>query len=157
LAGLLRDEKSSLRLVLERLNLQGSSTKKLRVLVTNYYDPFGEADKVGEICRDYDYVDANLLHFHLDYDELEFLRSGLRRLNANIASEVLNAQQHYSNLDIKLVNLGDTMKEHGFCSDAPWVYGPSIDFSVLHHGSPAPFHPTIEGQEAIYEEVKSQL
>ena len=43
--------------------------------------------------------------------------------------------------------------------DDPWVYGLSIDFNLAGalNPNPAPFHPTKEGQEAIYEQVKVKL
>ncbi len=51
---------------------------------------------------------------------------------------------------------------HAWCTKDPWAYGPSIDYpvvggSVLPGTNPAPFHPTPEGQDAIYQAVNAIL
>jgi hypothetical protein len=132
----------------------------LKVLVTNYYDPFPAS--VSSSC-----VDTAGYGLTVDYpfigltgNELTWLKNDLIDLNSSIANEVAYANTNYTNLDVYLVDISGAMAGHEFCTSSPWVFGPSIRFPAGGAGpseSPAPFHPTQDGQRAIYEEVKATL
>ena len=83
----------------------------------------------------------------------------------NIQDAVTYAQQNFTFINVTYVKLDDIMVLHGFCSTDPWVYGPSVDFPasvpyppfVEIPDYPAPFHPTVEGQKAIYQEIRKYI
>lgn len=165
---------TDLRTTLTELSSRASqdgygSSKKLRVVVTDYYNPYG--DTYNNHCVD----SGNSIFPSITAPTQAWIVSGLDALDTNIQSEVQYAQSNDSNLNVSLVDLAglftasqtggltdgqDIMSGHTFCTTDPWVYGPSIDYP--HWGNPAlpnypaPMHPTLEGQIAIYNAIKQQ-
>ena len=148
----LSNEQTDLRSTLTELNRRaGLASETLKVVVTNYYDPFNASN---DTCVDYK-VGPDVL---LTGSELSFLENGLTDLNSNISDEVTYAQAHDSHLSVSLADLSSVMDGHQWCSSNPWVYGVSIDYSDYPGPfNPAPFHPTPAGQHAIMEIVKTAL
>lgn len=165
LASLLTLEKNDLATTLNTLDdWAAGKSVNLRVLVTNYYDPF---DSAKTNCIDYNVPIGGI---GIDGSELAFLENGLTNLNSNIAADVKDAQNSDANLTISLVDLSSLFQKgtkaspgsHAWCTTHPWAYGPSIDFPIYNGtihttDNPAPFHPTPEGQDAIYQAVKTTL
>lgn len=153
----LRIEKSDLATTLSQLDAWAAAKgKPLRVLVTNYYDPFNPN---LTNCIDYNVPIGGI---GITGSELAWLENGLINLNANIAADVKQAHASDTHLNTSLVDLSNVMSGHQWCSQDPWVYGASIDFpvvgdSILPGHNPAPFHPTPEGQNRIYEAVNAVL
>jgi hypothetical protein len=149
-------EKADLRLVLAELDRRAAqANKQLRVLATNYFDPFSVEHMD---CIDY----VNGTDTLVTLNEVNWLRNGLTSLDANIASEVTYAKGVGSHLNVSLVDISKVMAGHEYCTADPWVHGPSIDFpivdeSILPNANPSPFHPTSAGQRAIYEAVRAAL
>ncbi len=146
-------ERIDLATVLRQLNAWAAGKEKtLRVLVTNYYNPFNPKETS---CADY----HGPVGVGITAGELSWLEGGLSKLNANIAADVSAAHAADRHLKVILVNLGGVMTGHQFCSPHPWVYGPSIDFNVSGalNPNPVPFHPTPAGQHAIYLAIKAAL
>jgi hypothetical protein len=144
-------QKLDLATTLRQLNAWATSRKKaLRVLVTNYYSPF---DPKITNCIDYTGLSSG---------ETAWLINGLRNLNTNIAADVARAKASDTHLNVSLVDLSNVMSGHQWCTPHPWVYGASIDFPIVNgkfvigHNT-SPFHPTPEGQRAIYQAVKAHL
>jgi PKD repeat protein len=80
---------------------------------------------------------------------MSYLRNGLRKLNdgiRSVASEFPN---------VVVVPPADGFKQHRWCAADPWVYGPSIRTSDT--SSPAPFHPTPDGQQALANAIADKL
>ncbi len=158
----LSNQKTNLRTVLSELDSRANAASKtLRVLVTNYFDPFPSN---GSGCVDVD--GGSLLTTYptigISGSEKTWIENGLVDLNGNVNSEVSYAKGHDSHLDVSLVDISNVMSGHEFCTSDPWVYGTSIDFplvngSLLPGNNPAPFHPTVTGQHAIYDAVKRVL
>jgi hypothetical protein len=150
-------EKSDLATTLSQLNAWAAAkAKTLRVLVTNYYDPFNPN---LTNCIDYNVPIGGI---GITGSELAWLENGLINLNANIAADVKQAQVSDTHLNVSLVNMSNVMSGHQWCTPHPWVYGASIDFpvvgdSILPGHNQSPFHPTPEGQRAIYLAVKAHL
>jgi len=149
--------KSDLTTTLSQLDswAQGKG-KTLRVLVTNYYDPF---DANNTNCIDYN---APLGGIGITGSELTFLENGLISLNGNISSDVTAAQTSDTHLNVSLVDLSNVMSGHQWCTSDPWAYGASINFPVVNGSivpghNQAPFHPTPAAQNAIYQAVKSAI
>jgi PKD repeat protein len=138
----LGEQERNLKLVLEEIHRRGVADGRVPLVVaTGYYSPFPSYDPS---CVDLNFRVGPLLgafHFVLDDAEMQFLKKGEQRLNANIA-KVATAEKVF------VLSTDGLFKGHRWCSTEPWVYGPSIE-SLLHHDSNAPFHPTPEGQEAI--------
>jgi lysophospholipase L1-like esterase len=154
----LATEHTNLGLALAELNSRASTVfhKTLRVLVTNYYNPFPDVD--NSTCVDL----HGSIGVGVDTAEQAWLKSGLAQLNVNIEDQVNYAKLHDANLNISLVDISNLMSDHKWCSQDPWAYGPSIDFpfngeNFLANDNPAPFHPTPEGQHAIYQAVKAAI
>jgi hypothetical protein len=152
--GQLAIQKADLLTVLGQLNNWAENKgKQLRVLVTNYYDPMNANN---DSCRDYKLSKFVLL----TGAEIAWLEQGLTDLNANIAADVKTAQSRDTHLTTSLVDLSTIMSGHQWCTPHPWAYGTSIDYSlkdVFLGANPAPFHPTPEGQNAIYQAVNAVL
>jgi hypothetical protein len=152
-------EKSDLATTLSQLNAWAAGTSpKLRVLVTNYYVPF---DPNLTNCVDYN-APIYELGTGISGSELAWLMNGLKHLNANIGADVTSAQASDTHLTVKPVDLSNVMSGHQWCTQHPWVYGMSIDFPVVGDSylpghNPAPFHPTPDGQNAIYQAVDAAL
>ncbi len=159
-------EAADLRSALTELNRRegvDNPGQQLRVVVTDYYNPFGGSFNSG--CID---TGNGLLGLpYITASEQSWIVNGLNALDQNIYNEVQYAQGNDPNLNISLVDLAglfpggqDIMSGHTFCSTDPWVYGPSIDYP--HWGNPvkpdypAPMHPTPEGQLAIYKAIVQQ-
>jgi len=151
-------EQLNLRTVLAELNRRaGLASKTVRVLVTNYYDPFSTSHtSCGDISGGgWPGISTGT------GSELSWLKSGLASLNSNIGSEVTYAQAHDPHLSVSLVDISGIVSGHEFCTSDPWVYGPSIDYPSISYptgnDNPAPFHPTPAGQAAIYAAVKAAI
>lgn len=140
LDGPLAEEASNLSLVLDEVRRRGVDDGRIPlVVVTQYYDPFPAYDWS---CHD---INPGYPLAWLSREQMEFLVSGLARLNHNIAQ--VAAAEH-----ILVLNTSSLFKDHRFCSpNGPWVYGPSIRLTGFPPdiNSQAPFHPTPEGQQAI--------
>ncbi len=144
---LLVTQKNNLHKVLTEIRDRGVAIGKVpRVLLTTYYDPF---PTTWVSCRDME--PAPGLGASLRPGELDWLRSKLHKLNENIRTEAAL----FSNAI--LVDLQDVMSGHTFCSNAPWVFGASIRTQRNEDQSPAPFHPTIQGQMAIATKIASAI
>jgi len=158
LEGQISTAQGNLRLVLTELNrragLMGkSSTNPLRVLVTNYYDPFSASHTS---CPD---ISWNL-SIGIVTSEMTWIENELGNLNGAINSEVNYGKSNDSNLSVDLVDLTSVMAGHEFCTSDPWVYGTSIRYpsgNQLGNNNPAPFHPTPSGQYAIYQKILAKL
>jgi len=159
--------KGNLRLVLSELNRRAvGAGKTLKVLVTNYYNPLPTS--YNSSCIDVKSPDFPTTGVGLEEGEYNWINSNFATLNSNIQSEVTYAHGNDTSLDVRLVDVSQIMhtqgspdgRDHSFCStDAggPWAYGPSIaytNYDLFYH---TPFHPTPDGQRAIYEAVKSVL
>ena len=140
---LLTTQKNDLEALLSKLSTGVDSAPPPLVAVTDYYSPFG----VDRSCSDYHVV--GLGSASLSGAEQAWLGANLARLNANIHK----VARHYRN--VVFVPLDGIMDGHEWCSNDPWVYGPSIERS--DHGSAAPFHPTPKGQAAIAGRVAKAL
>jgi hypothetical protein len=160
LDGMLTKEKADLRTTLTELNSRASadgysSTNKLKVAVVGYYNPFGS--DWNSSCID---VGNGTRWPALDKAEWDFVTHGLNELNTNISGEVTYAQTNFGNLNPIFVDLSSVMSGHEFCTSEPWVYGPSIDYPAWANlgpaNFPAPFHPTPDGQYAIYQAIAQQ-
>jgi Tol biopolymer transport system component len=156
-------EKSELTTTLSQLNSWAASkgSSKLRVLVTNYYDPM---DANNASCVDYQRWSVLTL---LTGGEIAFLQGGLNSLNGNINADVNTAKTADTHLTTSMVDLSALFQNgttsnpgsHAWCTSDPWAYGPSIDYGQWPNGpyNPAPFHPTPEGQHAIEQTVQTAL
>jgi PKD repeat protein/lysophospholipase L1-like esterase len=136
--GILAEQEKNLTLVVEEIHRRGVADGKVPLLVlTEYYNPFPAYDWH---CVD---INDNALEW-ISNDDMKFVIKGLERLNHNIAT--VAARNH-----LVVLNTDHLLEKHRFCSSqGPWVYGPSIELDNLPHiHSPAPFHPTPEGQQAI--------
>jgi PKD repeat protein/lysophospholipase L1-like esterase len=136
--GILAEQEKNLTLVVEEIHRRGVADGKVPLLVlTEYYNPFPAYDWN---CVDI-YGDA---FDWISNDDMRFLIKGLERLNHNIAT--VATRNH-----LVVLNTDHLLEKHRFCSSqGPWVYGPSIELDNFPHiHSPAPFHPTPEGQQAI--------
>lgn len=151
---LLARQKNNLRAFLSRIaaDAEGVSVKPI-VAVALYYDPF--PPKYDSTCRD---LAPGGLFGNLSAEEMSFLRAKLKILNANIEEVVYerdaNGVRKFP--DALTVDLGGDLGPlvgHRWCSDQPWIYGPSIGAPAFLGGLPeaaaAPFHPTEKGQAAI--------
>jgi hypothetical protein len=94
----------------------------LRVLVTNYYDPFPSSVSSSCIDTGTGVLDGTYPGIGLSGGERTWLENGLIDLNGNINSEVTCAQTHDPHLDVDLVDVSDVMAGHEFCASDPWVY-----------------------------------
>lgn len=104
------------------------------VVLTNYYDPFNDAQiKCGDIDLGFG--------FGLSATQITWLESKLQVLNQAIVA----ASATYPKA--KIADISNVLAGHQLCSTDPWVYGPSIIYDDPN--SPAPFHPTPSGQQAI--------
>jgi Tol biopolymer transport system component len=154
-------EKIDLTTVLGQLNRWAGEHKALRVLVTNYYNPI---DPGNTGYRDY----SGPAGLGIVSGERTWIEKGVAALNSNIAADVTTAQSKDLHLSVSLVDLSSLLQNgtpanpgsHAWCTSDPWAYGPSIDYSikgVFLGFNPAPFHPTPEGQDAIYQAVDTVL
>jgi hypothetical protein len=116
------------------------------VYLAKYYNPF-PTSWPSSGCPDI----HPTLGRGIDSDEMDWLIAALGEVNGNI-QEVAD-ESEFSGMTIQTVNLGNVMNGHRWCSSDPYVYGVSIRLS--DGSSPAPFHPTPEGQEAIYAKFKT--
>lgn len=126
---------ANLKTLLAQIDSRGTSDGKIPwVVLTTYYDPFNpSALSCGDI---------NLgLGFGLSSSDVSWLQSKLTLINQDIVADSSSYPK------AKVANLSDVMAGHQLCSTNPWIYGPSIIFDDLN--SPAPFHPTPSGQQAI--------
>jgi hypothetical protein len=160
LDNMLTAEKTDLRTTLTELNSRAatdgySSTNKLKVAVLGYYNPLGSDWNSSCIDEGNGNNEPGI-----DVANWDFITHGLSELNSNISSEVTYAQTNAGNLNPIYVDLSNVMSNNGFCTSDPWVYGPSIDYPQWAippvPGLPAPFHPTPEGQQAIYKAIVDQ-
>jgi hypothetical protein len=159
LDSMLSSERTDLRTTLTELNNRAaadgySSSDKLKVAVVGYYNPYGTW---SDSCID----EGNGISWPgIDSTNQTFITHGLSELNTNIDDEVGYASTNDGNLNPIFVDLSSVMSSHTFCSSDPWVYGPSIDYPHFSDPSvpsyPAPFHPTPEGQQAIYQAIVDQ-
>jgi hypothetical protein len=162
--GELNTAKDNLRLALTELNRRASAVgKNVVVAVTNYYNPIPEGDSPHS-CYDVTTPTTPGLPDAIGTRDSErsWMIDKLGTMNLNIATEVSYAQQNDSNLTVRLADISNVMAEHKWCSDVPWAYGPSLDFPIIDgefapDTNPAPFHPTPDGQRAIYQKVKAAL
>jgi hypothetical protein len=171
----LTTEKTDLETALKELNNRAghdgyNSSNKLKVVLVDYYNPYGSATSFNSNCID----EGNGIEpiAGITSTEMTWIIDGLGNLDHNIQQE---AQAARTNLNVKFVDLsGDTtqydftgsggtdvMHDHDFCLSDPYAYGPSIDYPWWLNGngqdSPAPMHPTPEGQRAIYQEIVAKV
>jgi hypothetical protein len=162
LNSMLSSEETDLRTALTELNRRAgadgySSSHRLKVVVVGYYNPY--ASTFDSSCVD---VGNGLSYPGITSAQQTFIVNGLGSLNTNISNEVSYAQTNDGNLNPTYVDLSSVMSGHEFCTSDPWVYGPSIDYPNWQGvipavpDYPAPFHPTPEGQNAIYKAVVQQ-
>ena len=162
-ASQLANQEADLRSALAELDRRAGqdlpSGQKLRVLVTNYYNPF-QSSYASCIDTSAGYFSGTYPGIGINSDQQTWLVNGLNSLNGNINSEVGYAQTNDSHLNVSLVDLSTVMAGHQWCTSDPWMYGPSIDYPPIGNTgpgtNPAPFHPTPSGQNAIYQAVLQQ-
>ena len=169
LNAMLTQETADLRVAATELNARAgqngySSSHKLRLVVADYYNPYGSTFDSG--CVDSGHSASWPA---ITSGQQTFIVNGLASLDSNINSEVQYAQVNDLNLNVSMVDLAglfpggqDIMAGHTFCTANPWVYGPSIDYpnwqGVLPAvpNFPSPMHPTPDGQMAIYNAIMQQ-
>jgi lysophospholipase L1-like esterase len=59
--------------------------------------------------------------------------------------------------DVTISDISGSMDGHRWCSEDPWTYGMSIVNYELKVDSPAPFHPTPDGQGSIAKIVEASV
>ncbi|MFT4036473.1 MAG: PKD domain-containing protein [Patulibacter sp.] len=134
---------SNLRKVLDEIVARGEAAGKVPlVALTEYIDPFPASYPSKSKCIDVN--PSNFLGTNLSSSEFDYLRQSLRKLNK--ALEEVGAD--YENV---VVVPAPTIDDHRFCSADPWVFGPSIAYTDWgkDQDNAAPFHPTVDGQQAI--------
>jgi PKD repeat protein len=140
LDGPLAAAKHDLGLVLDEFNRRAGGGKRPLTIVTQYVDPFPA--QWDDDCPD---LDIPVPGLGLSKKEMDFLRKALRRLNENIA-DMAEEKGAFS------LPVSAKFAAHPFCSSDPWTFGPSIRTNNLlgpDRDSPAPFHPTVDGQGEI--------
>jgi hypothetical protein len=125
------------------------------IVFTDYMNPF----PAQGLCPD---------TFPLTEDQVKFLSMQLGVLNSDIKADVTALEPSHPN--VGFAEISNVVAGHTWCSTDPWDYGLSIytksaiasaalyGLSRGHFGqplSPAPFHPTPEGQDAIANVVLS--
>lgn len=121
------------------------------IVFTDYADPFPRND---EPCADTGGA------LGLTKAQISFLRHGLDTLDGDIRLTVDALHDPY----VGFVDIERALDDHTWCTADPWAYGLSlytlhgVGQSILYHLSrklfgegltPAPFHPTPEGQQKI--------
>lgn len=126
---------SNLKILLSDIDNRGKADGQVPwVVLTTYYNPFN----LSSLNCD----DINIgFGFGLSSANVTWLQSKLNLIDQDIETDSSSYPK------AKVVNLSNVMNGHQFCSSDPWVYGPSILYDDLN--SPAPFHPTPSGQQAI--------
>jgi len=134
---------SNLKGLLGDINSRGKADGQVPwVVLTTYYDPF---NLNSLSCDD---VDIGL-GFGLSSSDAKWLQSKLNLINEDIKVDGSSYPKS------KVVDLTNVLNGHQLCSSSPWVYGPSILYDDLD--SPAPFHPTPSGQQAIANAMLSTI
>jgi PKD repeat protein/lysophospholipase L1-like esterase len=135
--------------VLQEIKDRGVQDGKVPVVaLTEYIDPFPASFPKSSHC--YDVNPANRVGssspIGLNSAEFDYLRNGLRDLNDTLE----RAAAKFENV---VAVPAPTLDFHRFCSDDPWVFGPSIRYDVADIHNQAPFHPTADGQRALAENL----
>jgi PKD repeat protein/lysophospholipase L1-like esterase len=148
LARALTRQTTDLRRALTEIRNRGQAAGRIPVVaVTQYYNPFPASYPTDSGCVDIN--PARRAGITLTSDEMTYLQGGLKKLNDNIAS----VAHEFRNVVVVAPPSG--FVAHRWCTDNPWVYGPSL--RVGFNTSSAPFHPTPEGQQAIADNIASVL
>jgi PKD repeat protein len=148
LASALTRQRNDLRRALTEIRNRGAAAGKIPIVaVTQYYSPFPARYPTDSGCVDIN--PARRLGITLTAAEMDYLEGGEAQLNAGIAS----VAREFRNAVV--VPPPPAFSQHRWCTDDPWVYGPSI--AVSHPTAMAPFHPTPAGQQAIADKVASVL
>jgi lysophospholipase L1-like esterase len=146
LDGPLAAQRRDLDLVLDEIRRRAPGGKAPFTVLTEYVDPFPA--EWTDSCPD---LDVPVPFTGLSKRELDFLRGGLERLNANLRAA---AESHGA----VALPPPASFAAHPFCSGEPWTFGPSIRTNDLlgpDSDSPAPFHPTVAGQDEIARAIAS--
>jgi lysophospholipase L1-like esterase len=134
---------ANLKILLSEINTRGAADGNVPwVVLTTYYDPFN-TDALS--CDDIDIG----LGFGLSHSDVTWLQSKLQAINQVITADSATYPK------AKVVDLSTVLAGHQFCSTNPWIYGPSILYDDIN--SPAPFHPTPAGQQAIANTMLSTI
>ncbi|MGH9024949.1 MAG: hypothetical protein ACRDWD_02355, partial [Acidimicrobiia bacterium] len=112
------------------------------VIFTTYHDPLPTAESDISFL---DCPDALTLY----RDQLDYLHELLARMSSIITESVAGID------GVMVANIDNVLDGHEFCTRDPWAYGPSI--LLDDPDSPAPFHPTPDGQRAIADVVYDAL
>jgi lysophospholipase L1-like esterase len=145
----LKYQKQSLELVISEVIHRGQLAGKTpKIFITTYYDPFPTP---GVSCDDIKPKDFAGIRLGLSSGEVKWLKSKLVLLNQNIR-EV--ARKHR---EVAVVSLDDAFTGHQWCSETPWVYGPSIVTQPSYGANASPFHPTVTGQAVISNRVAAAI
>ncbi len=148
LAAALTRQRNDLRRALTEIRNRGTAAGKIPIVaVTQYYNPFPAHYPSDSGCVDIN--PARRLGVTLTSAEMAYLEDGLAQLNSGIAS----VAREFRNTVV--VPPPSAFAQHRWCTDDPWVYGPSIRVGL--NQSMAPFHPTPAGQQAIADKVASVL
>jgi YVTN family beta-propeller protein len=128
------------------------------IVFTDYMNPF----PAHGTCPDTAFLSTG---------QINFLSDALNTLDNDIQSDVEALEANHPN--VGFADIRNVLAGHTWCSSAPWDYGLSIDttpsalWNLLLYkltggregqpASPAPFHPTPDGQQAIAKVVLAQV
>jgi hypothetical protein len=151
----IHDTKANLDKVLAEIQNRAVTAGKIpQVYVTGYYDPF-PANYPSSPCSDL--VPVSLLGGGLTSDEMNWIRNKLLDLNSAIhAAASVYPNVHYVDIT-NVMQPSATQPSHTYCSSDPWVYGVSILVPSANRQNPAPFHPTPNGQFAIFKAIQTAI
>lgn len=141
-------QREGLRRILREIKRRGEAAGTVPlVAITEYYDPF--PSQHDDSCPDITLPNEGGGSFgarfgRLSSGELSTVRRWLRQLNRGLRA--VAAEPEFTSLAVVMPAPRD-FALHRWCSDSPWVYGPSIQ--LYQERSKAPFHPTADGQMAI--------
>jgi lysophospholipase L1-like esterase len=148
--------KVNLRSLLGEIRYRGQIDGKVPIVaLTQYVDPYPATFPKGQHCLEVNPGDLGNLRYlgvGLDSGEFDYLRSGLFDLNATLSAVAAEFQ------NVVVVKAPTAFERQDFCSNDPWVFGPSIQYPYLARpDNKAPFHPTAAGQRAIAEAVEAAV
>jgi len=149
-------QKNNLREVLREIKRRGEVPNPDHVpdvYVAKYYNPF-PTSYPSSSCADL----SPTVGSGVNSTEMSWLVNRLADVNDNI--EDVTGESEFSTMNIHIVDLSGVMNSHRWCSSDSWVYGPSLRVTwsggvPSDNENPAPFHPTIDGQRAIYGKFKT--
>ncbi len=177
LAAARAQQRAALNEILDEIARRASPGAPPVVVVTGYPDPLPASYPENEPCRDVKDVLGEYAGF--SSGEISFMHEQLRKLNESIKAAAV-AHDTFATF----VASPPSFSEHTFCSEDPWVYGPSLVLGAGIRGflsafashlasdgwliaakkalteseiNPAPFHPTAIGQQAIANNLESVI